>query len=126
MIKKSGLTPKQQQAVGLLIGGQNAIQAARVVGVHENTVYKWSKQPEFQDALKAAEREAMRAVSISLLGLAEKATGTLNGVMENDRALDSSKVRAADIVLGRLLQTRELLEFEERISKLEEGINDQK
>ena len=93
---------------------------------HDNTVYKWSKQPEFQDALKAAEREAMRAVSISLLGLAEKATGTLNGVMENNRALDSSKVRAADIVLGRLLQTRELLELEERISKLEERINDQK
>jgi len=31
-----------------------------------------------------------------------------------------------EIVLGRLLQTRELLELEERISKLEERLNDKK
>jgi hypothetical protein len=120
------LTLKQQQAVNLLIGGRNAAQTARELGLHENTLYKWNKLPEFQDALKQAEREAMRAVSISLLGLAEKATDTLNGVMDKDSARDSSKVRAADIVLGRLLQTRELLELEERISKLEERLNDKK
>ena len=123
---KCGLTLKQQQAVNLLIGGRNAAQTARELGLHENTLYKWNKLPEFQDALKQAEREAMRAVSISLLGLAEKATDTLNGVMDKDSARDSSKVRAADIVLGRLLQTRELLELEERISKLEERLNDKK
>ena len=123
---KRGLTLKQQQAVNLLIGGRNAAQTARELDLHENTLYKWNKLPEFQDALKQAEREAMRAVSISLLGLAEKATDTLNGVMDKDSARDSSKVRAADIVLGRLLQTRELLELEERISKLEERLNDKK
>ena len=123
---KCGLTLKQQQAVNLLIGGRNAAQTARELDLHENTLYKWNKLPEFQDALKQAEREAMRAVSISLLGLAEKATVTLNGVMDKDSARDSSKVRAADIVLGRLLQTRELLELEERISKLEERLNDKK
>jgi len=125
-VPKCGLTLKQQQAVNLLIGGRNAAQTARELGLHENTLYKWNKLPEFQDALKQAEREAMRAVSISLLGLAEKATDTLNGVMDKDSARDSSKVRAADIVLGRLLQTRELLELEERISKLEERLNDKK
>ena len=125
-MSKCGLTLKQQQAVNLLIGGRNAAQTARELDLHENTLYKWNKLPEFQDALKQAEREAMRAVSISLLGLAEKATDTLNGVMDKDSARDSSKVRAADIVLGRLLQTRELLELEERISKLEERLNDKK
>jgi len=125
-VPKCGLTLKQQQAVNLLIGGRNAAQTARELDLHENTLYKWNKLPEFQDALKQAEREAMRAVSISLLGLAEKATDTLSGVMDKDSARDSSKVRAADIVLGRLLQTRELLELEERISKLEERLNDKK
>ena len=125
-MSKCGLTLKQQQAVNLLIGGRNAAQTARELDLHVNTLYKWNKLPEFQDALKQAEREAMRAVSISLLGLAEKATDTLNGVMDKDSARDSSKVRAADIVLGRLLQTRELLELEERISKLEERLNDKK
>lgn len=125
-MSKCGLTLKQQQAVNLLIGGRNAAQTARELDLHVNTLYKWNKLPEFQDALKQAEREAMRAVSISLLGLAEKATDTLNGVMDKDSARDSSKVRAADIVLGRLLQTRELLELEERISKLEERLNDKR
>jgi hypothetical protein len=125
-VSKCGLTLKQQQAVNLLIGGRNAAQTARELDLHVNTLYKWNKLPEFQDALKQAEREAMRAVSISLLGLAEKATDTLNGVMDKDSARDSSKVRAADIVLGRLLQTRELLELEERISKLEERLNDKR
>lgn len=126
MVKNSGITPKQRRAISLLVTGRSARDIAAAIGVHENTIYMWGKTLEFQAALHEAENEAMRGVTRSLLALADKATGTLESVMDNARALDSSKVRAADIVIGRLLQTRELLELEERIKRLEDQIGQSK
>lgn len=117
------ITPKQRKVIRGLISGMSALQVANRIGIHENTIYRWCKEPAFQEALREAERESMKNLTISLMILADKATDTLQSVMENEKALDSSKVRAADIVLGRLLQTRELLELEERIAKLEDSIN---
>jgi len=120
-----GLTTKQTKAVEAFTSGKNCEQAAKAAGVHVNTIYTWKKQPAFRDALKEAERNALQTVTGTLLGLAQKATGTLENVMDS-AAYPSTRIRAADIVLGRLLQTRELLALEERIVKLEEMVNEQK
>ena len=44
--------------------------------------------------------------------------------MQEDDARTSTKVRAADIVLSRLLQLRELVDLEARVKKLED-LNDE-
>lgn len=119
MVEKCGISAKQRRAISLLVLGQSARDVGASIGVHENTIYQWSKNVAFQTALNEAENEAMKGVSRALLNLANKATVTLESVLDNAKGQDSSKVRAADIILGRLISTRELLELEERISALE-------
>jgi hypothetical protein len=123
--EKDVLSNKQRKAISLLVTGMSAIQAAKAVGVHENSIYLWNKLTCFQDALKDAERESMQALTRQLLRLAERATDTLENVMDRVGGSDASRVRAADVVLGRLMQTRELLEIEERLARLEGMMNNE-
>lgn len=118
-----GLSAKQKAAIRALLTGASYPEAAQAAKVHENTVGQWMKTPAFTTALHQAEGEAMQAVSRSLVAIADKAAGTLENVLDDDLARDSSKIRAADVVLGRLMQIKELAELEERIRKLEEVNN---
>jgi hypothetical protein len=120
---KRGISTKQKAAIRALLTGASYPDAALAAKVHVNTIGQWMKDPEFIEALYQAENDAMRAVSRSLVSIADKASGVLEGVLDNTLARDSSKIRAADVVLGRLLQIKELAELELRIKKLEEAQN---
>ena len=121
---KGDISTKQKAAIRALLTGASYPEAAAAAHVHENTVGQWMKSPEFISALHQAESEAMQIISRSLVSLADRATGTLESVLENSTTRDSSKIRAADVVLGRLLDIRSMAELEERIKKLEEVQNE--
>lgn len=108
-MKKSEISARQRKAIRLLVSGYSVAKTAEAVGVHTNTIYAWNKDFSFQNAMKTAESEAMKSVTMALLSLAEKATTTLDDVMTGQDVHASSRIRAADIVLGRLIQTREIL-----------------
>lgn len=121
---KGDISTKQKCAIRSLLSGANYSEAAKAANVHENTITAWMKDPKFKSALKQAESEEMAIVCRSLLGLTAKATDTLEMVLENPKTRDSSRLRAADIALGRLIQVKELAEIEDRIKALEEKINE--
>jgi hypothetical protein len=120
----SGLSTKQKAAIRALLTGASYPDAAAAAKVHENTIGQWMKEPLFMAGLREAESVAMAAVSRSLVSIADKAAGTLETVLDSDHARDSSRIRAADVVLGRLLEIRSMAELEERIRKLEEAQNE--
>jgi hypothetical protein len=120
----SGLSSKQKAAIRALLTGASYPDAAAEAQVHPNTIGEWMKSSVFVEALHHAENEAMQAVSRSLVSIADKASGVLEGVLDNGDARDSSRIRAADVVLGRLLEIRSVAELEARIRKLEEAQNE--
>lgn len=113
------LRPKQRKALEALIISGEVTQAATAAGVSRETVYKWLKEPEFKAALSQAESEAIGNLSRALVMLGEQATETLRAAMSDNEAPAASKVRAADIVLDKLLKLRTLFSLEERITRLE-------
>jgi hypothetical protein len=82
------------------------------------------KDDRFLSALHQAESAATNAVSRSLVSIADEAGRVLKNVLTDPQARDSSKVRAADVVLGRLIEIKKMAEFETRLSRLEELKND--
>ncbi len=116
------LTLKQRKAVTALLTEPDTTAAAKAAGVSRDTLYRWLAEPAFQAALRDAEAKAIAAVSRSLVRLAERAATTLDGAMTDPAAASSTKVRAADIVLARLLQVRELVDLEARVHDLEARI----
>lgn len=116
----SGLSTKKRAAIRELLKGANYPEAAAAAGVHANTIGIWMKDPAFLEALHLAESEALSAVSRSLVNLADKAATALESTLDNAGAKETVKLRAADIILARLLQVRELADLEERVRRLEE------
>ena len=119
MTNSGRLTPKKKAFVRALLTERDTRGAARAAGVAERTAYRWVQDPEIQAALLEAEGVALEAVTRGLLRLAHEAVDTLENAMGDEEARTSARVRAADIVLQRLLQLRELVSLEERIRILE-------
>ncbi len=113
------LTPKQRRAVRALLAAPDVTTAAKETGVSRDTLYRWLAEPAFVAALREGEAVALAAVSRSLVRLAERAAATLEGAMTDEVVPAATRVRAADAVLGRLLQVRELVTLEARVRELE-------
>ncbi len=118
------LTLKQRKAVTALLTTPDVTTAAKDAGVSRETVYKWMQLPAFQTALHEAEALALAAVSRRLVTLADTATATLEAAMSDTATPAATRVRAADAVLARLLQVRELVTLEERVRELEARMED--
>lgn len=112
------LPTNQRRAIESLLTNQSVAAAAAAAGVSRNAIYKWRRRPEFTAALREAEADALAAVSMGLASLGDKAIAALADALAGDNL--RLRVRVADIVLGRMLQWRELVDFETRLTRLEE------
>ena len=121
MSTMSGLTAKQQKALDALLRGCTQEAAAREAGVSRRTLGRWmSRNVAFQHALRDAEQEALKRIQRRLAALAENACDALARALQGEA--QPAQVRAADIVLARLMPLRELVEIEERLKALEEQV----
>lgn len=117
MIKN--LTPRQRRAIEALLTSGNVSEAARIAKVSRETLYRWMKQPDFCLTLREGTQDSLENLSRSLVALSEKAIRILQSILDDDYCAQSLQIRAADHVLGRLLQMRELVDLEGRVSQLE-------
>ncbi len=117
------LTPKQRRAVAALLTCGDVSAAAQAAGVNRGTLYRWLKQPAFQQALREAEGEALADLQRRLVSLGSDAADVLAAAMQTSEET-RTRLRAADVVLGRLLQLRELIDLERRVSELERRLSD--
>jgi hypothetical protein len=115
------LTPKQRRAVEALLATGEVKAAAAQVNVGRTTLYRWLKEPEFLAAVRQAEAEALDELSRLLVRLGRTAVATIAKAMSDPGTPPSTKVRAADAALGRLLQLRELAQLEARVQALEQA-----
>ncbi len=121
---QQNLTLKQRKAVSALLTEPDTTAAAKAAGISRDSIYRWLAESAFQTALRDAEAGAIAAVSRSLVRLAERAAATLDRAMTDPAAASSTKVRAADVILARMLQLREGAVLEERVRELERSAAD--
>lgn len=113
------LTGKQKRAVEALLATGEVAAAAKDAGVHRDTLHRWLKQPLFVQAVRETEARALDDLSRLLVRLSRTAAATLAKAMNDPAVPAATRVRSADIVLGRLLQLRELATLETRVMELE-------
>ncbi len=117
------LTPRQIKAIGELLSGKGVIETAQAVGVSRQTMTRWLADPKFKQALADGEAALMSEINRRLLAIGGEAVDYLKSVLA---APDKQAVgvRASNVVLGRLLAIRELTELEQRITALEQTLQD--
>ena len=116
------VTPRQRRAIEALTTTGQVTDAAAAAKVARRTVYRWLRLDDFRGALAEAEGESLAALSRELVGMGTDATATIRATMADKTASPTVRLRAADIVLGRLLQLRELVALEDRVQALEDKI----
>lgn len=117
------MKPRQQRFIGALFEYPTIRAAAESVGVTDRTARRWLNDPEIIGALQEAEGAALAETTRRLVALSAEAVNTLGDAMADEDATTGARIRAADIVLARLLQLRELVTLEERVTALEGKVN---
>ena len=123
MATKGNLTARQRRAIAALLSERTIEAAAKKAKVGERTLHRWlDSDGEFCAALRQAQEQAIDAAIMQLAGLTGEAVDTLRATMGDKTATASAKVRAADLVLSRLFDLKQLHDFEQRIAALEESL----
>lgn len=116
------LTPRQRRAVEALLSNWDTTKAAEAASVSRDTLYRWLRSDNFRDAIQDATRAALENLSRGLVTLGGNALKVLDNAMIGDSPMQAgARVRAADIILSRLLQISELVDLESRVSTLEKA-----
>ena len=76
----------------------------------------------FREELQAATRASLENLSRGLVTLGGRALEVLAAALDDPTTNQAAKVRAADIILSKILALRELVDLEERISELERTV----
>src|SRR6266699_3483647 len=91
---------KKEEAIAALLSQRNIEEAARAAGIGTKTLLRWLQVPEFQTAYREARRDAFSQSVGRLQQASGAAVSTLLKVMVDSNSPASSRVRAADCVLG--------------------------
>lgn len=113
------LSPAQRRAIDALMASRNVADAAKVAGVGLRTLWRWMTQPAFMTALNQAQADALNTTIRLLSASSVDAVGVLADTMKDAAATDGAKLRAADVMLSRLVALKQTVDFETRLQALE-------
>jgi hypothetical protein len=108
----------EDELIGALAAGATVREAAEQAGVEERTAQGRLADADFRRAVSQARGRLFDSALGRLAGLASRAAGIFERLMESDQPSVARRAAKAVLVLGPRL--RESTEFEERISRLEE------
>jgi len=128
MEHKKNLQPNQIEAVTALLENSTVKEVAALAGVGRTTVYRWLRNSNFQEALRAGEGAILDKVSRRLILLADKAVTALESVMDDPTQEGASQKRfASQSILDNVLKLWELRNLESRLAQIEKAVfNDDK
>ena len=112
------LSHKQEKAIAALLSEATVSSAAEKAGVGEVTLYRWLKLPDFLATYREARREVVEKAVAQLQQSSWAASITLVRLLGSDS--DAIRLRAALAILEQSNKGLEMIDFEERLSTLEQ------
>jgi hypothetical protein len=113
---------KKEDAIAALLSQRNIDEAAKVAGIGARTLLRWLKDPDFDAAYRKARRLAFGQSVARLQQASGAAVSTLLKIMLDPAAPHSTRVRAADSVLGHSAKAIEIEDIEARVADIERNL----
>lgn len=116
------LSRKQEAAIAALLSCKTIAEAAKAAGIGENTLFRWLRLDDFQNAYRKARKDVVsQAIGQIQNGLSD-AVKTLQSVMNNKKAPASARVSAARSMIDLGLKGVEIEDLQSRVEALERAI----
>ena len=116
-----GLDARQLQAIEALLQHPTLARAASAVGIHERTLRRWLRLPQFKAAVSEARREAFGQATGLMQWYASVAVTALVKILNDTAASSSARVAAAGMVLKLGREGIELDDLAQRLAALEQA-----
>jgi hypothetical protein len=113
---------KKEAAISALLTQRTFEDAARTAGIGVSTLLRWQKDPEFDDAFRAARRAAYGQATARLQQGSSAAATTLLKLMLDANTPPSTRARAAESVLSQGAKAIELEDVGARLAALERAV----
>lgn len=108
---------KREQAISALLTTTSICDAASKLSVAESTVRRWMQKPEFLAQYRKARRQCMEGAVAQMQKLTSEAVSCLSRNLNCGNP--SVEVRAASSILEHAIRGTEMLDYDERIVRLE-------
>ncbi|MBO9384908.1 MAG: hypothetical protein J7453_00530 [Thermomicrobium sp.] len=118
-MSRNELTPKPKRFAVELVQARTLKEAAERTGISLSTAKRYKADPLVQRYVAELSHELLDTLAMRLRQLGARAADVLEQAMAEGDSWPV-KLRAADTILGRLLQVTELVTLEERVSELEQ------
>ena len=122
MTQNDTLTAKQRNAIDCLIRNRTVDDAAKCAGVGRKTLYRWLDSEQFSTALTEERNQIAQRARNDLATMISDATTALHDALTDELthpARVGVRVRAAVAILETALKIEEMVNFDERLRKLE-------
>ena len=110
---------KKEDAIIALMTHRTLDEAANATGITTQTLVRWLKFPEFDEAYREARRAAFSQSIARLQQASSAAVSTLLKLMVDPQTPASTRVQAANSILNHTKQAIEIEDIEVRVAELE-------
>ena len=101
------LSDKQQNALMLILLGENNKSVASKIGVDENTIYRWRNDINFKSVLLDMRIQVLENIEVQLHNLGNKAIKKLTHLLDNAEN-ENNQLKASTFILDKILQYEQL------------------
>ncbi len=91
--KETGLTPLQEQAVVLLLSGNNVTAVSKTLKIDRSTIYHWQQKENFQAFYNNLQQQIKFETETGLMGMFDEAIQTIRSCLTSDN--ESVRLKAA-------------------------------
>ena len=119
MTQNGTLSTKKQAAIAALLTSPSITEAAEASGIGRSTMHRWLEDPEFKQALSAAEADAISSAVRRMIGDMSDNLSTMRDIRVSEDSSPALKLRAAALLDASLLRWREAATLEERLVAIE-------
>ncbi len=118
------MNSRQRRFVSALFECSTIAEAAARAGVSERSSRNYLRDPEVLAAIREADADALNTLQRNLMRLTQDAIQAFEDAVTGDESGTPLRTRAGDLIVQRLMQVREHVTIEDRLSELETLLND--
>lgn len=111
---------RDETIIDALLISATVRSAAVKLGINEQTIYRWKRDPDFMQKYNEARRERTEAARNMLQERAHAAVDTLAMIMQDANAPAQTRVSAATEILRQTVRYTEITDIMQQLDKLEE------